>query len=302
MIRQDLPPELPAVPESAPVSQAEWTPSIVVERDVEYRRKRVAYHDWLALTVGASVITAVAICGIWASIVFFAGWAVVPSLLLIIGLVYTARQIDRRRDRLQAEAAEADRILRDEFGAGEGWLVDLKILQGGAPTGEDRGMLWFEDGKMVFSGHRTSFALSSDQAEGRCRFQTKIPGLRHTWSLKLHLRTDAGQVSLSLEPPMNQHDVLAGAINHWAGSAPVTSGQFPPTSLGPGAPSRNQLFLKATASSVFWMAVLYAALLPNTWNGFVVIFALGFLAAFILRLLFPVARWFAWDAMRRLDR
>ncbi len=293
--------ELPPL-ETLPLSQAEWTPSIVVERDVEYRRRRVAYHDLVALTVGAAAITAAAIFGIWASIVFFAGWAVVPSLLLLIGLVYTARRIDRRRDRLQAEAAEADRILKDEFGEGEGWLVDLKILQGGSPTGEDRGMLWFEDGKMVFSGHRTSFALSSDQARGRCGFQNKILGLRHSIALKVDLVTEAGPVSLSIEPPAWQHGMVVGAINHWVGTSPVPGGQFPPTSLGPGAPSLRQLFVKAVTCSAYWMFLTYVAILPGTWNAFVLIFALGFVAAYVLRLLFPVARWYAWDARRKLPR
>jgi len=300
MIQNDQLTELTHEVELALASQADWTPSIVTEREVEYRRKKVVHHDWVALTVGASVISALAIFGIWASIQLLAAWSVIPIILLIIGLSYAARNIDRRRERLQKEAADADRILQDEFGSGEGWLVDLKIIQGAAPTGEDRGMLWFEDGRMVFSGHRTSFALSSSQADDRCRFENKVPGLRHSWALKLKLRTEAGPVFLSFEPPANQHDVVPGAINHWVESTPVADGQFPPTKLGPGAPTLGHLLMKAVVSTAYWLGLLYLAFLPATWNAFAIIFALGAVVALYLRLWFPFTRWRAWASMRRV--
>lgn len=297
MIRHETPPEI-----VEPLArQAEWTPSSVVERDVEHRRRRVTNHDWLALTVGATAITSAAILGICLLAIFFQGYTIFPALALIGGLFYLAKRIDLRRDRLQEEAASADRILREEFGAGQGWLVSLKILQGAAPSGEDRGMLWIEDGRLVFAGHRTSFTLSQDQVTGRCAFKPKVPGLRNTWSLPLNLHTPAGPVSLSLEVAESGH-AMPSAINHWLDQKPTEIGQLPPTTLGPGHADIDRLLLNAVVSTVYWLFVVFLMTKAPTINAAIAIALMGGVAGLMLRAGYTLTRWQAWIDFRKVPK
>ena len=46
-------------------------------------------------------------------------------------------------------------------------LVSLRIVSAGRTVGRDRGVVWFEDGRLLYSGHRTSFALGGEDIAPR---------------------------------------------------------------------------------------------------------------------------------------
>ena len=41
-------------------------------------------------------------------------------------------------------------------------LVEASFLKNGRTTGRDRGVVWFSEGRLLFCGHRTSFALGGE--------------------------------------------------------------------------------------------------------------------------------------------
>lgn len=205
----------------------------------------------------------------------------------------------RRDADLLSRTDEADDARRGELGRNVGWLVDVLILQGDAPTGADRGMLWIDDGRLCFSGDRTSFALSPDQVAGRCRTTTPIVGLRHEVRLPLCHPT----LTLSIGLERTSIAEFRRQIHLWTTSASPSEGQLPPTSLGPGAASPGRLLLGAVFSTVYWVAVLSMVFVSSQIEGsydllpFILAFAV--LGAF-LRCWYPVTRWRAWRDRRRL--
>ncbi len=208
---------------------------------------------------------------------------------------------------LRRDAALPDQTRRQEFGAGEGWLVDLIVLQGAAPTGSDRGMLWIEGDRLLFAGDRTSFALAGNDVAGHIRTEEPIGGLRHALCVPLTHRTAAGPLALSFEVvgrDAEEKILVRDTVDRWAVRVPHLDGQRPPTRLGPGAPTRTRLFFRAafvTAYSVglvtFGIVSLFAGAL---WP------VLAFLALTCMVWL-PGLRqlgtyWRAWRDLGRVDR
>jgi len=165
----------------------------------------------------------------------------------------------------QTARREPDLALKEGFGKGPGRFVELIVLQGSAPTGIDRGMLWIEDRRLYFSGHRTSFGLVPWQVRSLTGRDAPIPGIRHAITLELQHETPAGLMSLSfglIVPPSvsdwsERHDLLT-QLDRWKGGHNPGEGQWPPSGLGPGVVSERRLFLGAVLSSAFFPVTITA--------------------------------------------
>jgi hypothetical protein len=173
---------------------------------------------------------------------FGMGFPVGTLVLLFMGMGLAMRRHD---DRMRARV-ERVRCLRDEFGVGPVWLVDLMVRQGETVTGQDQGLLWIEGERIAFSGFRTSFALASNQTIGRVRHDASLGGLRRRLELALKRTTDVGPLAISFWPIAEgyrrQEDdatTLRYALNRFLDTRPLSSaeeiGQWPPVALGPGA-------------------------------------------------------------------
>ena len=75
-------------------------------------------------------------------------------------------------------------------------LVALTIVRDGNIVGTDRGVAWFADGCLLYSGHRTSFALGGEDLIAR----------PDAWGDRLALRVPHGAASVSLTPLTRNND------------------------------------------------------------------------------------------------
>lgn len=161
--------------------------------------------------------------------------------------------------------------MRDEFGVGPSWTVDLMIRQGEAPTGRDQGLMWVEGGRVLFSGKRTSFALAPEQAAGPIRHEIAVRDLRFRLNLDLKAETESGTLSLSFWPLADgiriaetDANAMRYAFNsiltstRWTES-PLVTGQWPPLDIGPGALSPRQALRSLRSRIALWVggAVLF---------------------------------------------
>ncbi len=83
----------------------------------------------------------------------FALAAVLVVVMLVIGCVALKNLIVERRN--PQDSSFVDGAFGDQF------LVEVTIVAGKDRLGTDRGVLWFSDGLMGFSGAATSFVLSA---------------------------------------------------------------------------------------------------------------------------------------------
>lgn len=206
------------------------------------------------------------------------------ALFALAGLSLGSIPLVLHWERRQAAARQADVELREGFGWGKGRFVSLIVRQGEAPTGEDRGMLWFEDGRLYFSGHRTSFGLVPSQVRGYTTLRDEIPRIRNAVTLVLDRDTPVGPTSLSfglMLPPTadatRRRSELRDDLGDWkSGSMLVPKrfrdpsptrddlddwedGQWPPSALGPGAASERALLVGAAAWTFLFPTVAAAA-------------------------------------------
>lgn len=65
--------------------------------------------------------------------------------------------------------SKADRRLIEDPDDLDVCLVDVKIMSNRRIIGVDRGIVWFGEGRLLFSGHRTSFALGGEDILPRSR-------------------------------------------------------------------------------------------------------------------------------------
>ncbi len=235
-----------------------------------------------------------------------------PVAAVILGfgaLGLMGRHSDDRRRQGKAPVQE----LREEFGVGSVWKVDLMIRQGEAPTGCDEGLMWVEGGRIVFSGLRTSFALVPAQAAGMVRHDPELRGQRLRLNLPLAKETPAGPLSLSFWPiaegfrrAENDASDLRFALNrvldHGGSSPPELTGQWPPLGIGPGAPAPGALLARALLSPIGWTVVAAAigslVLTVSPWAGCLT-FAVAAIGANWAVRIENVPRWRAWHDGRR---
>ena len=170
----------------------EWTPHPVSEREMARVRRRWRFGEFNVVGAALSAIAASASFAVGSD--RFAGNYFVGILLFglatALGLLVVAFA---RRDNARLNAVNApDRARWEEFGSHEGWLVDLIVLQGDAPTGRDRGILWIEGSRLNFAGDRCSFSLLPGDIAGACRSERSIRGLRLGTRIALRHETASG--------------------------------------------------------------------------------------------------------------
>ena len=210
------------------------------------------------------------------------------ALALLVGGVGLA---SRRNDDRRLEERERALALREEFGLGPVWTVDLMVRQGAAPTGRDQGVMWIEGGRVMYSGRRTSFALAPAQAAGEVRHDSPPSALGFRLGLQLARETPVGPLSLSFWPiadgARRQSDDAADlryAVNHLFDTARVSkgaapTGQWPPVEIGPGAPAPRELRRAALMRQgvgtlvAAWLGGCVA--LESPWIGLAVFLAAG---------------------------
>lgn len=243
--------------------------------------------------------------------------AIIALTFLSFPLAFWLQRAEKRRaSRLVAELGE--------FPVGVGRFVLLKISQGDATTGEDLGLLWFEDDRLYFVGRRTSFGLVPSQIYGRARTRT---GFGDKWvEVGLLRETVAGPMRVMFQQilPEGLPDVeseyslgpsgrwphqlefvrraaLITDLDVWASGVTEGEGQYPPTALGPDVIGERRLLIEALLLTVPPAAVLslVASLLNPTWTG--TAFLLG---VFLLAGMVPAGnlRWRALRDRRRLRR
>ena len=81
--------------------------------------------------------------------------ALFTTLLLLMALGFTGRSS-------RPPATQRDVALLEHPEDPDVCLVEVHILRDGVSVGRDRGAVWFEGGRLLFSGHRTSFAVGGE--------------------------------------------------------------------------------------------------------------------------------------------
>ena len=279
------------------MSHADWTPSPTVEGEQKLLRRRVKRHDRLALTVGALAISGVVAGTIALAVIYLGGaLAAIVGVAFVIAAFWTAWRVDRRRWTLVEATEEADRLLQREFGVGEAWFVDLLVHRDHAPMGADRGMLWIEEGRLVFAGHRTSFSLSTDGVRDVKR-GFPVRGVRH----EIRVALPEGQaVSFSPRAKGTTKD-LYEIVSFWATEVETFGGQFPPSGIGPGAISPGRLLGRAVDATAYYAFIGWTLLLALPPGGYLYLALVFYGAGKAWDLWHPLALWRAWSERRRLE-
>lgn len=83
------------------------------------------------------------------SVIKVAFYVTIALLLLAVWLFLNPKK----------NVTDEERALLAPFEPENGWIVEISVLQERTITGRDRGILWFEDGKLNFAGAHTSFAI-----------------------------------------------------------------------------------------------------------------------------------------------
>ena len=109
-------------------------------------------------------------------------------------------------------------------------LVEIRIVRDGKPVGSDRGAVWFEGGRLLFSGHRTSFAVGGEDV---LPFTQRAKGLPLG---ALPLRVRQGQTHIEFrtlqygDADLRRYDRFAHRLLAFRSFAPPARGerQWPP--------------------------------------------------------------------------
>lgn len=101
-------------------------------------------------------------------------------------------------------------------------LVALTIAHDGGTVGRDRGVAWFEGGRLLYSGHRTSFALGGEDVVPQAGFE----------GYGLALRVPRGTAGIRLVP-LDRRDAAGERQAMRFGKALTAFRRRPPSSRGP---------------------------------------------------------------------
>ena len=164
----------------------------------------------------------------------------------------------------------------------ERWLVDLNIIDEGCVIGSDRGILWVEDSRLCFSGHRTSFAITRDDVSDQTAiFQFHNPlatPIFHEHSLLLNDKGKLGKRVISIGytrecrgfSPYKLSE-LKHAIHGFEQSKKTNqNGQLPPSSIGPGVISPRLILVLAMLEAVliaFYSLIILMVVVMATSGG-----------------------------------
>jgi len=233
-------------------------PTVEREQTIEARRTRRA--GWFArlallVTVATFPLSCIGLC-------VGSFWIFLALGFGVGGILLSVRAFERL-DQARTAVWMRDAGMVDEFGSGVGWLVDLIVHQGDAPTGTDRGMLWVEDDRLIFAGRRTSFALAASEVLGRCHRTPPVPSLRLVLSLFLRTQTPAGRLGVSFVPlerakwqsGVTVNDVQE-AVTRWLHNGVPGESDLPPLTPGPDAPTSDRLLLRAALVGTYWTALI----------------------------------------------
>lgn len=92
------------------------------------------------------------------------------TLGLAVGSGYWCKICIDRYSALGRALSTIDHELLDGFGRGRRSFVKIRVVIAGGVRGVDRGVLFEDDGRLCFVGHRTSFALGGGDLLGVRRF------------------------------------------------------------------------------------------------------------------------------------
>ena len=295
-----------ARPEAAgEVREAEWSLHPASERETAELAGRS--RGWRRAAWGIGLV-GFGLCPISLLGLLLAGAPWMLGLVVSAGLLgYLLLRSGREVERLRAERIR----LQDEHAAVPGWIVDLTVLQGAAPTGRDRGVVWFEEGRLLFLGRRTSFALAAEAAEGKLWSGWATSGS----TLPLRARSAAGRVALAFEfvpwdGPIHGDSLgsyaFAQAVRSWLATEASIEGGLPPLAFGPDAPSSGSLLFAALGTTGFWILSAWGAVLIMVREGFFVMLPVTMIVGLTLLgfgdVWLPRHRWCAWRDRRRLEK
>ncbi len=87
-----------------------------------------------------------------------------PGILMVIALWVVIACVLAHAFMIEEKARPSDRALLEDPGDAEVFVVVVRVSRDALPNREDadRGAAWLAEGKLFFSGHRTSFVLGGE--------------------------------------------------------------------------------------------------------------------------------------------
>ena len=176
----------------------------------------------------------------------------------------------REEDRFDTLAIRPeDAPMLPELGVASGFLVSMWVLQGHTVTGRDRGAMWIEGGRLLFSGRSMSFALTRQMVVGGWRDPRLGPGVME---LALDHASDAGTLAVSFTPLFGDRPYAwepKSLVASWLEQAGASSeaGQLPPTTVGPSADSPATIRKRIVGSILRESGYAGIVLLPLAVSG-----------------------------------
>lgn len=182
--------------------------------------------------------------------------------------------------------SEEDKALLDD--APGPWLVEVEIVQSGYVTGQDRGAMWMEGDRLVFNGHRSSFALGSDDLipntlrtldgqffQRRLRWQTWIVDLTYPkrpvqivfTPLMLNSGLDKNLFFFRRRAPWAGWSYFLDQIRDLDRVPPALSTQFPPLAIDPKLRRIPDILAMAPSAIfvLFFIPVLVVGIHDSNW-------------------------------------
>lgn len=144
----------------------------------------------------------------------------------------------------------------------------IRVVQNGAITGEDRGFLWTEDGRLYFSGLRTNFVISIDDIDptSQATCGRYVYGITYFEWIVLKSPHVGHEIVLAFS---NSHDIpqstrmtIAKVLKQFRLSGSNGVSQYPPLSIGPGATTLPLLLSEIIDNTVFSVTLATFLLLP----------------------------------------
>ena len=172
-----------------------------------------------------------------------------------------------------------------EGSAPEALPVAMTILADGARTAEERGWLGLADGWLVFEGLRATVSLRPDSVE-RVQYEPDATRFGLTDGRDVELRLIVDPVQTTLPARRSQRNGVAETVRAWqATKPPEGDAVYPPRASHPEvAGERVGRPLIGVVACEIPAAFLAVASVPP-WAALFGLGGLGFLVAFLLRLL-----------------
>lgn len=119
-------------------------------------------------------------------------WVFPAAFFGNLGLVYTDSSTYDLR-----VVTQADRHLLEDPEDPNVCLVALNVVRNGKSVGRDKGVVWFDDGLLLYNGHRTSFAIGGEDVLPRDQWELLPNALS---DLCVPLRVPSGIAHVELAP------------------------------------------------------------------------------------------------------